>query len=153
MQPESESFLFCRAGRLVCALPIAHVVEIMRPRPVDALAGTPPFVSGVSVVRGAPIPVVNVGCLLDQTGEPSMPGRFVTVRLGSRHAALAFDAVLGVRAMHRSPAAPLPPLLRDAGAGVVSAIHALDSELLVVLESARAVPSAAFTQIDARVGT
>ncbi len=151
MEIEQDTFLLCRAGPRLCALPLGHVGETMRPLPVDALAGVPPFVAGVAVIRGAATPVVDVARLLDATGAPSSPGRFVTIRLGVRQSALAFEAVLGVRRLKASDRT-LPPLLRDVGAGVVAAIGALDGDLLVVLESARAVHSAAWAAIGARTG-
>jgi purine-binding chemotaxis protein CheW len=136
----------------LCALRIEHVVETMRPLPTAELAGTPPFVSGVAIVRGQPTPVLDVSRLLDPMPAPSprVTGRFVTVRIGARRAALAFDAVVGVRALEEGPG--MPPLLGGAGSGAVSAIRALDAELLVVLESARIVPDVVWAAIDAGLG-
>jgi hypothetical protein len=47
-----SSWLLCRAGNLLCALPIEHVIEIMRPLPVEQIAGAPHYVRGLSIIRG-----------------------------------------------------------------------------------------------------
>jgi len=66
----STACLLCHVGSFVCALPVEHVVEIMRPLPIRHLEDVPPFVLGVALVRGAPAPVVDVARLLgvDSTG-------------------------------------------------------------------------------------
>jgi purine-binding chemotaxis protein CheW len=131
--------LVCRVATRRCALWLEDVVETMRPLPVEPLAGAPPFVRGVAVVRGDPVPVVDAASLLG-AGE-SRPTRFVTVTAGDRGVGLAVDAVLGVEVISRESLEELPPLLGDASAAVVSAMGALGSELVVALRSARLVPA------------
>lgn len=133
--------LVCTAGGRRCALPIGHVVETMRPLPVEAVAGAPEFVAGLALIRGAPTPVVVLGCLLGATAASSW-GRFVLVTAGARRVALAVDAVLGVRELDAAALQALPPLFEE-GAGAIASVAALDGELLVVIRSARLVPEAA----------
>ena len=78
--------MLCRVGQLLCALPLQHVEETMRPLAVEAIAGAPSFVRGVAIVRGAPIPVIEPAVLL--SGRASHVTRFVTVKAGSRRIAL-----------------------------------------------------------------
>ena len=137
--------LLVRAGERICALPLAEVIEAFRPLPVRPLAGTPPFVLGMAVVRGAPAPVLCLARFL--TGAPGpAPSRFVSVRCGERVAALAVEAVIGV--------SPLPemdsgaPLLEQAGGGALEAAGALGSELLVLLRTVRVVPEEVWTSLD-----
>src|ERR1039458_10836110 len=86
--------LLTRAGDRCCALNLLHVVEIMRPLPVDEVAHMPAFVRGLSIIRGAPTPVVSLAALLADSGGP--PTRFVVVRAGEGQVALAVDAVVRV---------------------------------------------------------
>lgn len=97
--------------------------------------------------EGPPTPVIDAGRLLGLIGLPS-PARFVSLRLGDRTAALAVDAVLDVRSLPAGTVADIPPLLREAGADLVSAIGALDTELLLVLEAARLVPESIWAEIE-----
>jgi purine-binding chemotaxis protein CheW len=142
------SLLF-RVDSRVCALHAEHVSETMRPLPVEPLAGAPSFVLGVSVVRGSPIPVVDAARMLGATG-PSLPRRFVALRIGGRSAALAVDAVLGVVALATGSLEELPPLLRDASTDVIEAMGTHDGNLLLVLRSARIVPASVWAAFDAR---
>ena len=56
--------LAMRAGDRVCAVPLAHVSEVMRPLPIEPLAGAPPFVPGLAIVRGKATPVVDLTAVL-----------------------------------------------------------------------------------------
>lgn len=126
------------------AIPLAHVVEIMRPLPVNPLAGVSAPVLGVAIVRGAPVPVVDAAQLVSrQTGKPT---RFVCVR-HERHAgaqgpvvALAVDEVSNVAALSEAELAPLPPLLGGAPEELIASLGRRDAQLLVVLRAARIVP-------------
>lgn len=130
-----DSWLLCRAGSHLCALPLAHLIEVMRPLPVEPLADAPAFMHGLSVIRGTPVPVLDLGRLLGQT--KSSPTRLVTVRAGGRVLALAVTEVMAVRREDQiGPHAPVP-LLREVARESVSTIGALDSEALFFLEELR----------------
>ncbi len=147
----SGRWLLCRALRHLCAMPIENAVEIMRPLPTEPLAGAPPFVLGLAIVRGRPLPVVDMGHLLG--GQESHPGRFVTVRIGERQVALALDGVLGVHTITSESLYELPPLLRDAGWDAVDAIGSLDAELLLILRHSCIVPDEVWATIAAAEAT
>jgi purine-binding chemotaxis protein CheW len=117
-------------GRL-CAVPLKHVIEIMRPLAVEPISNLPSFVQGISIIRGIPTPVVDLGALL---GMPSgVADRFVTLRLGERQVALSVDSVLGVRELDVLKIRELPLLLQGASKDVIEAMGTLDEQLLVVL--------------------
>lgn len=146
--PTSAHVLICRVGPHLCALPMEHVVETMRPLPVEPVPDAPAFVMGVSVIRGATVPVVDVAALLSAGNE--RPSRLVTVRAGERTGrviALAVSAV-GV-AIRLSPelTAGLPPLLGEARPGLVSSIGVLDSQALMTLQSAFMLPDDLWAQL------
>lgn len=131
--------LLCRIGNQSCALPLTHVVETMRPLPVRPLPGMPSFVAGLSLVRGSPLPVVDAGVLI---GQPGMPwSRFVTLRVDARQVVLAVQEVVGTRVMDADSFHGLPPLLGGTHGEIVSAIGALDTEFLWLLDAARLVPT------------
>lgn len=153
---ESDRFLLCCIGSRIGALALRDVRETMRPLPVEPLMGAPPFVLGLATIRGSPTPVVDVGRLLGPSASSINPAcsassaRFVTIKLGERTAALAVDAVLDVRCVSSEILANIPPLLRDAGASVVSVVGALDTRLLIVLEAALLVPDSLWSAIGTR---
>jgi purine-binding chemotaxis protein CheW len=122
----------------LCALPLESVIETMRPLPIEAVAGAPPFVRGLSVIRGAPVPVIDAECLIND--EASEPKRYVMLRAGDQRIALAVSSVLGIREIDAQSFKELPPLLRDARAPFIAAIGALDAQLLLVLRAGRILP-------------
>ena len=141
--------LLVRAGGRVCALPLAAVVETMRPLRVEPLAGAPDFVLGLAIVRGAPVPVVDLGACLSGERGPAGLTRFVTLRLGERRVSVALEAVIGVRSLDRAALEGAPALLGDGRSGAIAAIGRLDRELLLVLDAARILPPAAWDAVEA----
>jgi purine-binding chemotaxis protein CheW len=125
-------------GALACALPVRDVIETMRPLPVEPLRSAPDFVLGVTMVRGAPVPVVHLGRLL--RGDDTPPQRFISLRVAERCVVLAVDACLGVRPLQPQVFQELPPLL--SAAADVKAVTQLDAQLCLVLDAARLLPEA-----------
>lgn len=132
--------LVVRARTRACAIAISHVAETMRPLPIETLAGTPRFVRGVSVIRGAVLPVLDLDALLGGGDAVAGYGRFVTVKIAEHRLALGVDEVLGIRNLSSSRLEVLPPLLQHAGRGVIEALGADDAQLLVLLRVVRLVP-------------
>ncbi|MBI4467949.1 MAG: chemotaxis protein CheW [Acidobacteria bacterium] len=139
------SLLF-RANTLLCALPIENVSETMRPLPIERLTGMPGFVCGLSIIRGAPVPVINAASLIGE--KESLPSRFILLKIEGRPTALAVDAVLGVRALPAASLQTMPPLLGDAASDVVDAIGTLDAELLLVLRNVHLAPDSVWNNLD-----
>jgi purine-binding chemotaxis protein CheW len=135
-----RQMLLCQVGSLVCGLPLEEVSETMRPLPVEPVAGMPLFVSGLSIVRGAPVPVVDLAMLLGDKSDAAK-ARWVVLKVRERKVALSVQGVLGIRRLDDSSVSELPPLLRDARAEFVGGIGSLDAQLLVVLESGRVLPN------------
>ena len=130
--------LVCRVQARLCALPLEHVVETMRPLAVEPLANAPSFVLGLAVVRGEPLAVVDAARVMGMQDAPI--GRFVTVAVGVGRIALAVGDVVGMRRLPPGSLRALPPLLHEAAGDVVDAVGLLDAELLLMLRSARLLP-------------
>src|SRR5271170_3386026 len=130
--------LVIRVHERLCALPLAIVVETMRPLPCEPIPRAPSFVRGVSLVRGVPSPVVDLGAVLGAPGGPW--NRFVTIRLGKRQVVLSVDVVVGIRALDDSTIQKLPPLVQGASRDIVEEIGALDEQLLLVLRQGWQLP-------------
>ncbi len=145
---EAKLSLLCRIRSHLCAVPLEYVAETMRPMPVTPLAGSPPFVRGMSVIRGTAIPVVDAGSLLGSVA-PASPTRFITLKTEGKHVALAVEEVIGIRSLAAVAAKDLPPLLRSANADLVCAVGMLDRELLLVLQTARIVPDSVWQSMQA----
>lgn len=155
MEGRSESpssrMLLVQARSRVCSLPLDLVSETMRCLPVQPVPGAPPFVQGISILRGETVPVVDLGLVLGETADPH-PRRLVSLRIGDRRVALAVEAVLRIVSGAALNAQELPPLLRGAAERTVRAIGTLDRQFLTVLEAARLVPADVWTKLAAPAG-
>jgi purine-binding chemotaxis protein CheW len=132
-----------------CAIGVEHVVETMRPLPIEELPNMPPFVLGLSMVRGVGVPVVDVGALLG-CSETRDTTRFVALRIGGRCAALAVESVIGVHRVDRARFTELPRLLGETSEELVLSMGRLDDQLLLVLRAAKIVPDDAWRVARAR---
>ena len=142
-----ELFLICRIGTSPCALPLAGVVETLRPLPTDALSGAPAFVAGLAIIRGAPVPVISGHYLL--AGGTGSIGRWIVLRAGAHHVALGVDEVVGIHPLRRSDISAMPPLMRQSSA-IVADMAALDGDLLLVLDASRVIPDELFDLLQMR---
>jgi len=146
-QSSAELCLITRARTLQCALPLTHVLEVMRPLPIEAIAHAPGFMLGVAIVRGVPTPVIDCGAFVQERAGATHT-RWASIRCGDRTAALAFESILGVRELPvRSD--DLPALLSGAPSEVISSLATLDTRLLLVLHGSRLVPEGVWRALDA----
>lgn len=130
--------LVFQAGPLFCALPLAEIIETMRPLPTRPLAGTPHYVRGLTILRGEPAPVIDVTRLL--TGVTSEIDRYVAVRAGRGPVACATGPVLGVQTVHANPPEGPSTMFTGASRSLVAAVGRFGTEPLLLLRSIRTVP-------------
>jgi purine-binding chemotaxis protein CheW len=139
MTHERRPVVLLRAKSWVCAFGIEDAIEIMRPRPIQALAGAPGFVRGLAIVRGAMLPVLDLAALLG-AGPTEGWGRFLVARSGPRQIALAVDEFMGVSWIDPSLLANVPPLLHGALPEDVHKLGTLDGHGLALLQTGKLVP-------------
>lgn len=137
--------LLCRAGTHLWAVPLSEVLEVMRALPIKPVTGGPPCIVGLSIIRGVPRPVVDIGMMI--SGKATRIERLVSVRTGGRTVALAAEAVAGIWSTEKHKLEPLPPLLREVATDVIAAIGTLDAELLFLLRDTSIVPEAIFRSL------
>lgn len=132
---EASPFLVVATTARWCAIPLEFVRETMRPLPIEAVPSAPPGVCGVSLIRGASVPVVDLESLLEERPVTAAFRRLVLLHVEGRHVALGVAHVSGVRRVEPGELTGLPPLLSAAASGVIETFAALDSKLLSVLRS------------------
>ncbi|MFY0529793.1 chemotaxis protein CheW [Archangium gephyra] len=147
----SRCFLVVRAQEWMCALPLEEVEETMRPLPVAPVSAAPVFVRGVSLVRGAPAPVVSLASLLGGAvteGEGGASRRFVSLRVPEGRMALDVDEVHGLRWMEESGLDSVPPLLRATASGHLQHLGSFDGRLLALLGTSRLLPEELWRRLE-----
>ena len=107
-----------RAGGERFAVPLDRVREAARPRRITPLPGAPIWWSGVALVRGEALGIVDVAAAVGLPPTPPRPLPLVIVLHGCDHALLV-DTIDGVEAFPAGFVAPPPPG-RGALRGVVA---------------------------------
>ena len=131
---EIQRFLLCRLATSWCALAIEGLGEVMRPQPVDRVAGLPEFVDGLAVVRGQVLPVVNLPRLLCGASSPEAPQeRFVTAQSDGHPLALRVDEVAGIFPLKPEIWQGLPSLFEGVHRDHLAALGSLPDGQLVML--------------------
>ena len=144
---DQQRVLIVRAASRYCALPLEQVAEIMRPLPIDPLPGLPLYLRGLAVVRGAEVPVVDLGIFWGNV-ETAAVKRFVLCRADHRRLAIAVEAVDGLREIGRA-SDDFPPTSGDANAGRVSAAAVEDRHVLPLLRIADLIPEETWQELEA----
>ncbi|MCB1056424.1 MAG: chemotaxis protein CheW [Acidobacteria bacterium] len=137
MKPEPQPFLVVRAGRLLCAIELSQIGEVLRPLAMSTIRGALPAVAGLAVVRGRSVPVLDLRRLLSEDSPPP-PSRWVTLR-SPGPLAVAVDGVEEVRWLQPDELDEAP-LLSESAAGTLTRIGALDRDILLHFEGARILP-------------
>jgi purine-binding chemotaxis protein CheW len=139
--------LIVTVGARPVAIPLRHVSEVMRALPTEHVAGSPAFVVGISVIRGGPVPVVDLGALLENVPNRNADQRLVTLQVGERRLALLVDGVVGLRRLDATRLEDLPSMLTASNADLIEAVSTADAQLLVVLRAARVIPEAVWATL------
>jgi purine-binding chemotaxis protein CheW len=84
------------AGRERYGLALGHLREITRATPIAPLPGLPPFMLGVTAIRGELVSVVELAELRG-SGRTGNSALYALVEASGRTLALCFSGVLGIR--------------------------------------------------------
>jgi purine-binding chemotaxis protein CheW len=112
-----------RVGSAVYALDIAHVREVVRWQPVTPLPKAPRLIEGVIDLRGAVVPVVDLGRVLGAAPVAAAPtARIAIVAESGLVLGLAVDAALAVMSVEPAELEDPPALATQAGYDAVRAV-------------------------------
>jgi len=114
---------------------IAAVEGIIKMQAITAVPHTPSFVEGVTNLRGAVLPVID---LRRRFGLPQAPStkdsRIVTVDVGSRKVGMVVDGVSEVLRVSDEAIEPPSPLLITAASTFVSGVAKVAERLIILLD-------------------
>jgi len=136
--------LLVQAGTRNIAIPLGDIVETLRPLAVDPLQTSLGYLAGVSVVRGEPVPVVDLAALL-QPGAKGGQGRWVVLKGKPSSVVLSVDRIVGLKRLDRAQMKEVPPLLREFHTDLARAIVLQDAHCTTLIDASRIperVPSA-----------
>jgi purine-binding chemotaxis protein CheW len=133
---ENEVTLGCfEVADRVIAIDVANVREVVRWQPVTPLPKSPALIDGVIDLRGALVPVVDLGRALNESNvEPSTGTRIVVTETDGLVVGLTVDSAIEVLQIGASRMEDPPALATHAGYDAARAVvRRPDAEPIVVL--------------------
>ena len=131
---------FRAAGQEFC-IEVMSVREVRGWTPATPLPNAPAYVCGVVNLRGAVLPVVDLGARLGL--EPAAPtGRHVIIVawIGEQLVGLLVDAVCDIVSAEDGMIQPTPGVACEAVRGLVRGVMALEGRMVTVLELENLLP-------------
>jgi len=120
---------------------IMSVREIRGWTPATPLPRTPSFMKGVINLRGAVLPIIDLGARLGlSTSEPTARHVIMVVSVGDRTVGLLVDAVSDILDLTDDLVQPTPDVASDQVKSFVKGIFAVDGRMISVIEIDRLLP-------------
>jgi purine-binding chemotaxis protein CheW len=130
-----------RIGEQVFCVDIMAVREIRGWTPATPLPRAPAYMRGVINLRGAVLPIVDLGSRLGlQTTEATARHVIMVVHLGGRTVGLLVDAVSDIVTITDDVVQPTPDIASDQVKTFVKGLFALDGKMVSLIALDRVLP-------------
>jgi purine-binding chemotaxis protein CheW len=117
---------------------IAAVESIIKMQAITQLPHTPPYVKGVTNLRGSVLPVLDLRIRFAlEAQEDTRQTRIMIVTMGSIKAGIIVDGVSEVLRVSEESIEPLPPMLNSVDSAFLKGIARLESRLIILLDLSR----------------
>jgi purine-binding chemotaxis protein CheW len=117
------------------ALPVACVLQMESFSGATPVPGTPAYVAGIVTVRGRIVPVLDLRQRFGLPSlEPTLDTRIILCQLTDRVVALRVDSAREVLPLDPALQQAAPEMLSARSAGLVHAMHANGTRLLLLLD-------------------
>ncbi len=113
---------------------ILRVDSIIRPQPVIQVPHAPNFVEGVTNLRGAVLPIVDLHRRFNLSArEATKDTRIVVVETGQTKVGMVVDAAVEVRKVPEEAIDPLSPLVSTADSAFITGIAKVGEQRLIIV--------------------
>jgi purine-binding chemotaxis protein CheW len=130
-----------RIGDQEFCVDIMQVREIRGWTPATPLPRTPSFIKGVINLRGAVLPIVDLGARLGlETSEPSARHVIMVVNVGGRTVGLLVEAVSDIINLSDDMVQPTPDIACDQVKTFVKGLFAVDGRMISLISLDRVLP-------------
>jgi purine-binding chemotaxis protein CheW len=131
----SRELIAFRVGEQEFCMDIMSVREIRGWTPATPLPRAPGFVKGVINLRGAVLPIIDLGSRLGLTSaEPTARHVIMVAHIADRTVGLLVDAVSDIIQMTDDQIQPTPDVASDHVKSFVKGIFAVDGRMIALLE-------------------
>lgn len=133
--PSDEQLVVFGLGDGMYGVSVEKVEAIIKMQPITRVPKTPNFIRGVTNLRGAVLPVIDLNLRLGrlQTADDNET-RIIVVRSSLGLAGLVVDRVDSVRQVPASLIEPPPPMTRSAHAAYFRGVARLEDHLVLLLD-------------------
>ncbi len=130
-----------RIGEQEFCVDIMSVREIRGWTPATPLPRAPGFMKGVINLRGAVLPIIDLGARFGlRTSEPSERHVIMVAHIGGRMVGLLVDAVSDIIQLTDEALQPTPDVASEQVKSFVKGLFALEGRLISLIELDRIVP-------------
>lgn len=138
--PSEIELLAFKLGREMYAVPIDQVREVMKLWAVTPVPNSPGHVLGVTTLRGAVLPVIDLGRILGiPEGQRDDKSRIVVASINDERTGIVVDRVQGVMRIREDEIRPAPETIEHApGAEYLKGIVRRDERLYILLDLEKA---------------
>ncbi|MCS6627092.1 chemotaxis protein CheW [Roseibacterium beibuensis] len=141
--PVARELIAFRIGRQEFCVDIMSVREIRGWTPATPLPRAPGFMKGVINLRGAVLPIVDLGARLGlATSDPTARHVIMVAHVGGRTVGLLVDAVSDIIQLKDGEIQPTPDVASDQVRTFVKGIFAVDGRMISLLELEWILPDA-----------
>lgn len=133
-----------RIGKQEFCVNVMSVREIRGWTPATPLPHAPPFVRGVINLRGAVLPVVDLGARLGLcSAEPTARHVIIVARIGDQLVGLLVDAVCDILTVTDDALQPTPDIAYDLTKTFVRGLLPIDGRMISLISLDRMLPNEA----------
>lgn len=137
----SRELIAFRIGEQEFCVDIMSVREIRGWTPATPLPRAPGFMKGVINLRGAVLPIIDLGARLGlRTSEPTARHVIMVAHIGGRTVGLLVDAVSDIIQLTDELIQPTPDVASDHVKTFVKGVFAIEGRMVSLLELAWIVP-------------
>ncbi len=137
----SRELIAFRIGEQEFCVDIMAVREIRGWTPAAPLPRSPGFMKGVINLRGAVLPIIDLGIRFGlKTSEPTARHVIMVAHIGGRMVGLLVDAVSDIIQLKNEEVQPTPDVASDHVKTFVKGIFALEDRMISLIELDRIVP-------------
>lgn len=130
-----------KIGEQEYCVDIMSVREIRGWTPATPLPRTPSFVKGVINLRGAVLPIIDLGARLGlTTSEPTARHVIMVVKVGERTMGLLVDAVSDIINLTDDAVQPTPDVACDTVRAFVKGLFAVDGRMISLISLDNVLP-------------
>jgi purine-binding chemotaxis protein CheW len=145
---QEEQLVVFRLGEDFFAMLIANVNEIIRLQKITPVPKAPPFVEGVTNLRGRVIPVIDLRARFGIA--PKMDGhmaRIIVVEQGERLLGMIVDAVDEVLTVPEDAIEPVDEMVVSVDSQFLSGIVRLEDRLIILLDQEQVLSAGEFSAL------